>query len=225
MVDRHVFIATPTHSNEVCCEYVRSLVSSVPYFMQNGLAFTQSFMIGNALIHDARNRMVAWFMNQEECTDLLFIDADIGWDPKDAYALATSPHDVIGAAYPQKREDKELYNVAGLKPGPTNIMEVDYIGTGFLKISRKAIKELQKAHPEKKYSDPHGFECYGLFEAPIENGTITGEDAFFCRRWRDLGNKVFMVPDVTLLHVGMKAYEGNFAKLITRVSQEPGEAA
>lgn len=222
---RHVFIATPTHSGEVCCEYVKSLAETLPMLLQNGIAFTHSFCIGDALIHDARNRMVAWFMSREECTDLLFIDADIGWEPFDALRLVTSPHDVIGGAYPQKRDDAEVYNIAGIKAGTTELLEVDYLGTGFLKISRKAIEKLSEVHADKKYADPHGFECYGLFEAPIENGRITGEDALFCRRWREAGGKVFLMPDMTLYHVGRKAWRGNFAELAMRVSAKTEEAA
>lgn len=221
---RHVFIATPAHSGDVCCEYVNSLVGTMNAFLQNGIASTHSFCIGNALVHDARNRMVSWFMAKEDATDMLFIDADIAWNPEDAVRLAMSPHDVIGGTYRQKRDDAEMYNVAGPKPTGTGLLEVDYIATGFLKISRKAIEKLQKVHADKKYGGPDGSECYGLFEAPIENGKITGEDALFCRRWRAAGGKVFLIPDMTLHHVGRKAYRGNFAELAARVSRE-NEAA
>lgn len=216
---RHAFIATPTHDGKLCAEYVKSLVDTLPTLMQNGIAYTQAFCIGNALIHDARNRMVSWFIAREDATDLLFIDADIAWDAQDALRLVMSPHDVIGGTYRQKRDDEEMYNVAGLNPGPTQLIEVDYLGTGFLKISRRAIEKLMRAHPEKKYLNPDGSDCYGLFEAPIENGKLTGEDAMFCRRWRAAGGKVFLDPDMTLHHVGTKLYTGNFAKLIASAAQ------
>lgn len=216
---RHAFIATPTHDGKLCAEYVKSLIDTLPMLNMNGIAYTQSFCIGNALVHDARNRLVSWFMAREDATDLLFIDADIAWDAKDALALVMSPHDVIGGTYRQKRDDQEMYNVAGLNPCATGLIEVDYLGTGFLKISRRAIEKLMKAHPEKKYAGPDGNDCFGLFEAPIENGKLTGEDAMFCRRWRAIGGKVFLVPDMTLHHIGTKLYTGNFAKLIASAAE------
>lgn len=216
MSGRHIFIATPTHDGKPCAEYVKSLIDTLPRLNMNGIAYTHSFCIGNALVHDARNRLVSWFMQQEDATDLLFIDADIAWNAEDALRLAMSPHDVIGGAYRQKRDDEETYNVAGLMPGATDLIPVDYLGTGFLKISRKAIEKLIRLHPDKTYGGPDGKECYGIFEAPIEGGKLTGEDAWFCRRWRDAGGKVFLDPNMTLHHVGAKVYTGNFASLIAR---------
>jgi len=212
---KHVYIASPVHSGQVCVEYVNSLMNTLPHLAQNGVAYTHAFIIGNALVHDARNRLVAWFL-ETECTEMLFIDADIGWQPEDALRLIRSPHDVIGGAYPQKRDDRELYNVAGLKPGPTRLLECDYLGTGFLKISRRAIEKLIEVHADKRYGDPHGKRCYGLFETPIEGGKLTGEDAEFCRRWRATGGKVFIDPDMTLHHVGQKPYRGNFGEMISK---------
>lgn len=219
----HIFIATPVHSGQVCAEYVKSLMDTLPALAQNGVAYTHSFIIGNALVHDARNRLVSWFL-ASEATDMLFIDADICWDADDAVRLARSPHDVIGGAYPQKREDRELYNVAGLKPTGTHLLETDYLGGGFVKVSGRAIKKMIEAYPETKYQDPEGGDCYGLFQAPIVDGKLTGEDAFFFRQWRKIGGKVFLEPNMTLIHMGNKAFVGNFAKLAERQMQNKGAA-
>lgn len=216
MSGRHCFIATPTHDGKPCAEYTQSLIETTAKLLTNGIAYTHSFCIGSALIHEARNRMVAWFMAQEDATDLLFIDADIAWNAEDAMRLIMSPHDVIGGTYRQKRDDQILYNVAGMQPTGTGLMKVDYLGTGFLKISRKAVQKMIEAHPEKNYGGPDGLKCNGLFESPIENGKLTGEDAYFCRRWRAIGGKVFLDPNMTLHHVGAKVYSGNFAALIAR---------
>lgn len=215
---RHVFIATPSHSGQVCAEYHKSIVETLPVLWQEQVPYSHTVLIGNALVHDARNRLVAWFLEDEHATDLFFIDADISWEPKDFLRLALSPHDVIGGAYRQKRDDKEFYNAGGLKPGPTKLLQVDYLGAGFLKISRRAILKLIKAHPDKQYESLDGVLCHGLFDAPIENGQIVGEDAMFCRRWRALGGKVFLDPYMTLWHVGQKAWRGNFSELIARAS-------
>ena len=217
---RHVFIATPTHSGQVCVEYAKSLVETLPVLWNAEVVNTHAFLTGSALVHDARNRLVGWFLEQEDATDLFFIDADISWEPKDFLRLALSPHDVIGGAYRQKRDDKEYYNASGLEPGPTRLIEVEYLGAGFLKISRKAIVKMIKAHQDKKYEGSPGQTIYGLFEVPIGDGRIIGEDALFCKRWRALGGKVFLDPDMTLWHVGQKAYRGNFSELIARAHHD-----
>ena len=220
---RHLFIATPSHSGEVCCEYTKSLIETLPFLVQNGVAFTHAFMMNNAIIQDARNRLVAWFM-ASPATDMLFIDADISWEPAAALRLALSPHDVIGGAYRQKREDVEMFNAAGLKPSLTRLIECDFLGTGFLKISRRAIEKLTAAHLDTRYEDADGHPCYGLFDVQIGDGRILGEDVLFCRRWTAAGGKVFLDPDMTLYHIGTKAYRGNFAELIARVDKKEAAA-
>ena len=216
---RHLFIATPSHSGQVCCEHAKSLIQTLPALAQNGIAFTHSFIMHDAIIQDARNRLVSWFM-ASEATDMLFIDADISWEPAAALRLAMSPHDVIGGAYRQKREDAEMYNVAGMKAGGTSaLIQCAYLGTGFLKISRRAIEKLTAAHQDTKYQDMEGRDCYGLFDVRIADGRIVGEDALFCQRWREVGGKVFLDPDMTLWHHGEKAYRGNFAELIARAEK------
>lgn len=217
-MSRHAFIAIPTHSGDIRAESAQSLVNTSAMLLQNGVAYSLSFLIGDALVHDARNRLVAQFMSSA-ATDLLFIDADIAWNAEDALRLIMSPHDVIGGVYRRKVDHEIIFNQAGMKPTGTNLIELDYIGTGFLKISRKAIEKLQKMHADKKYMGPDGLECYGLFEAPIENGKITGEDALFCRRWRAAGGKVFCDPNMTLHHIGAKAYSGNFGQMIAQAQK------
>ncbi len=221
---RHIFIATPSHSGQVACEYTKSLISTLPLLAQNGITFTHAFMMNNAIIQDARNRMVAWFMGST-ATDMLFIDADISWEPEGLLRLATSPHDVIGGAYRQKREDAELYNIGGMRPGAQRLIEVDYLGTGFLKISRRCIERMIKKYAATKYQDTEGLECYGLFDVTIEDGKIMGEDVLFCKRWNDMGGKVFLDPDMTLYHIGSKTYRGNFGELIAAAEKKASEAA
>lgn len=206
---KHLFIATPCHSGEVVCEHAVSLVETIPALLQNRIGYTHSFLVGDALVHDARNRLTAWFMEHRDATDMLMIDADIAWRAVDAVRLAAAPHDVIAGCYRQKRDDAVAHNVAGLQTGPTRLMTCDYVGAGFLKISRNAIRRLYDAHPELRYQDPHGKECYGLFDAPIGDGKIVGEDAQFCRRWRALGGKIFIDPDIELVHFGRKGFAGS----------------
>lgn len=218
---RHAFIATPVHNGMLHVAYVQSFMQTAGLLSQNGVAFTHSFLIGNSLVHDARNRLITDFINREDATDLLFIDADIGWAPEDALRLIQSPHDVIGGAYPQKREDVVRFNV-GLKRDAvqtTSLLEVDFLGTGFLKISKRAAKKLVKGHPEWVYGDGNGGKVYALFDTCMSAGKIEGEDVVFCRRWQEAGGRVFLDPNMTLVHVGEKAYRGNFSELIARARE------
>lgn len=221
---KHVAILTPTHSAETPVEYTTSLVRTAELLMRSGVAYTHFFLVGNAIIHDARNVLVNWALQMPTMTDVFFIDGDIGWKPEEFFRILMSPHHVVGAAYPQKPQtDNEplKFNVGINEPSISgNLVTVDYLGGGFVKISRKAIEKLIAKTPEAIYSDRHGNPVHGLFQAPIANGAITGEDAYFYRLWQKHGGKVFLDPDITLLHIGRKVYKGNLADTLEQAKQD-----
>ena len=81
-----VFIATPTLDGSLDCRYVASLLHSTAALTRSGIRFEISFEVGNSLIPDARNKLVAKFLDSQH-TDLLFIDADLAWSAPDLLKL------------------------------------------------------------------------------------------------------------------------------------------
>jgi len=43
----------------------------------------------------------------------------------------------------------------------------------------------------------------------IDKGKWYGDDYGFCKLWTDLGQRLWIIPNVTLTHSGSKVYEGN----------------
>ena len=96
-------------------------------------------------------------------------------------------------------------------------------GTGFMCINRKVIQELQKAHPELHYTtdidrgllrtgheSPEGIQrcrenLYSLFDTchdDTEDNHYLSEDYTFCKRWTDIGGKIWLDPEISLSHYG-----------------------
>lgn len=220
---RHVYIATPTHDGKLFAEYTQSLARTVALLLQSGVAYTIDFIMGNAIVQDARNRLVANFM-ASEATDLMFIDSDIAWPPEAVLALLESPHEVVGGAYRQKHDEGRMFNASVLKVTPSGLVECDFLGAGFLRVKRRAIDKMCQHYADKRYGDDKGNPVFGLFDVLIQDGKIVGEDAVFCRRWRDMGGKIFMAPNLMLGHVGRKIWVDNFADMYREASAD-GEAA
>ena len=93
-----------------------------------------------------------------------------------------------------------------------------YAGTGFMLIKRQCLERMILAYPETKYEVAHVFprpkikseNQFALFDCLIEPGTniYLSEDYAFCRRWRELGGKIWLDTQSRLTHTGAYRYEG-----------------
>jgi hypothetical protein len=92
------------------------------------------FLFNESLITRARNYCVDEFM-RSDCTHLMFIDSDIGFDPRDVLAMLAlqsddSEYDIIAGPYPKKCISWEKIKLAvdkGMADEDPNILE-KYVG-------------------------------------------------------------------------------------------------
>lgn len=118
---KHIFIATPAYGGQMSTNYVNSLLGLVNLCHNFRVKYTTSFIYNESLVTRARNMSVGNFL-KTDCTDLFFIDADIGFNPNDILTLLFHPEEVIGATCSRKnlRLDRvfEIGKAAG--EGKTN---------------------------------------------------------------------------------------------------------
>ena len=185
-----------------------------------------------SLVSRARNAAVAHFLEDPENTHLLFIDSDIIFEPEDVFKLLQANKEVVAGIYPKKyivwdrlKQNPESERVdfpmgGSLTMTEDNLIELDYLPTGFLLISRTAIEKIITAHPELKYrNDIDGYmsagdNFYDLFKVGIRNGIYESEDWGFCSLWKGVGGKVLIHPDINVKHLGWHEYSGNLMKFI-----------
>ena len=93
-----------------------------------------------------------------------------------------------------------------------------YAGTGFLMIRRAALLRMMQAYPELAFAAAHDRAAqspsphrYALFDCMIEPETrhYLSEDYTFCRRWRDLGGRIWLDTQGALTHSGTHDFIGN----------------
>ena len=96
-----IYIATPAYGEQVSVYYARSLARVFAIASAHQIPVTYSAIGNESLITRARNEMVGSFL-ESESTHLLFIDADISFDPMDVFTLALHKRDLVAAAYPTK---------------------------------------------------------------------------------------------------------------------------
>lgn len=182
---------------------------------QLGIDWTMETMTNESLISRARNTLTAKFLNNKESTHLMFIDADIGWEPWHLLVMLNRDVDVIGGLYPMKSLPIKwcVNGFDGAEEGPDGLQEVSKTGTGFMLIKRHVFEKLD-AHPATKpfINDiglPAELNPYmkTYFDTAVRENRYYSEDWTFCENWRDLGGKVWVDKRVLLKHTGTYVFD------------------
>jgi glycosyltransferase involved in cell wall biosynthesis len=175
-------------------------------------------MAYDSLVQRARNDIVKLAI-EENFDDLIFIDSDEEWNPEWIFKLLDLEEEVIGLPV-VKKSDQMMFNIKalpeGLKLQENGLMEVECVGTGFMKISKSA---LQKVWDDSLEYTNEGRECRMVFDIKVIDGQLVSEDNIFCQKWRNLGGKVFIEPSMTCNHIGIKKYQGNFVEYLNYLKQ------
>jgi hypothetical protein len=98
---KKLFIATPCYGGQCLGLYTKSILDLQATCIQYGIECRFSFIFNESLITRARNYLVDEFL-RSDCTHLLFIDADIQFNPQDILALLALDLDISGGPYPKK---------------------------------------------------------------------------------------------------------------------------
>ena len=185
---------------------------------QLGIDWTVETMTNESLISRARNTLTAKFLDNPDSTHLVFIDADIAWEPWHLLLLLDHDEDVIGGLYPMKTLPVQ-WVVNGVPGSETkadgNMLEVSKTGTGFLVIKRHVLEKL-KEHPDViPYANDIGLDkkldenMFTFFDTVVRENRYYSEDWTFCENWRDLGGKVWVDKRVLLKHTGTYVFDHN----------------
>lgn len=103
---KKLFLATPMYGGQCAGMFARSVADLSAMCASYGIPLQMYFLFNESLITRARNYCVDEFL-RSGATHLMFIDSDIGFDPRDVLALLAlqtddSEYDVIGGPYPKK---------------------------------------------------------------------------------------------------------------------------
>lgn len=199
---KKIFIGTVSSNAMVSAYYLSSIFKSQIFLNKNNIDCYLDIIVNEPILELARNRLLSIFINSDY-EDLILIDSDQAWEPEDLVKLVNSDKDFIGAPVMLKTENR--YNVSFEKHTDEDIMEVDYVGTGFLKISKKVAKEVFSI--SKKYNSGNDAMA---FEVMVVDDQILSEDFSFCKKWKSLGGKVFIDTTINPYHIGSSVFKGNF---------------
>lgn len=215
---RKVMLATTCYDRPAAA-YVFAIARSREALSAAGIQSAYVLLSGNCHVDDARNAVVREFL-ASDCTELVFLDADVCWEPADLVQLCKRDRDLVGGVYPYRRDGGEGMPVRMMDSrafDAEGLLEVEGLPTGFLKIKRHVLEKVAAASPW--YFDKMDRTAL-VFDRPDpdESGTRWGGDIAFCRKWTALGGKMYADAELRLGHVGQMVLRDSLAAHIRRLS-------
>jgi hypothetical protein len=204
-----VHICMPCYGGNLTESTFMSFIKWSNTARQLGIDWTMETMTNESLITRARNTLTAKFLTNPDSTHLMFIDADIGWEPWHLLVMLNADKDVIGGLYPMKSIPIK-WCVNGFEGAKEEgaLQEVSKTGTGFLLIKRHVFEKLNK-HPhvipfKNDIGLPAELDAHmkTYFDTGVRENRYYSEDWAFCENWRDLGGEVWVDKRVLLRHSG-----------------------
>ena len=104
---KKVMLATPMYGGNCSGMFAKSIADLAVLLNHWGVALHLHFLFNESLITRARNYCASAFMDHSDCTHLMFIDSDIGFNPMDVLGMLAmmddeSEYDVLTGPYPKK---------------------------------------------------------------------------------------------------------------------------
>lgn len=182
-----------------------------------------------------------WYDTMPDTSHLLFIDADMGFQPDMVTDMLLLDEPIVGTIYPQR---KLPLSWAGSGTGtPTterrgNFMIVEGVGMGCTLIRRDVITRMLaemphlidtrlELHPAGETLRQAGtnriIRAFEKLDLP-ERGLVS-EDLSFCIRWNQLGGKVWAGIGYRISHVGPFDYAGRYLDIVEQAQAQAAIAA
>ena len=212
---RSVFIGIPTYDGKLSIKLAYTLAALMPVALKHGITIKLGHVSGCSIITMARNMLVDQFL-KSDCTELLFIDADVIAQPEDILRLVaqSGDKDVTAGMYPRRAKDRKFFldfylNDENDLEFDGALMRANRVGTGFMLIRRNVIEAI--ADKSDKYLGQDGVgEVANVFEFSMLDGKFVGEDYTFCDKARAMGYKVWVDVEICLPHVGVEEFTNDF---------------
>ena len=197
-----IVVATPCFGGMVAHSYMMSILQLTQRASRGDFDIDVYILGGDSLISRARSVLVSHFLAHPSATHLLFVDADISFDPDQVLRLLQFDKDFVAGLYPLKQVDwreiparvvhgETLEGAALSYVGRTcsgadlrvedGFATAQYAGTGFQLIKRSVLERMAAAYPELRFRKVNAStnetapqdHLFALFDCMIEHETGT----------------------------------------------------
>jgi hypothetical protein len=216
-----VVFATPSYSHLATLDYLSSALSVEQLITKMGIPHAWLLRGGDPYLAKVRNRLVTEFLRDfPDMENLFFLDDDVGFPAQKVIEFLLRPEDVVCGIYPKKSEKVDFPVHLSCDRATGNLIEQNgmigalAVGAGFLRIKRHVLEKM--ADEAMKYTESLDEPLeyfYNIFSMGMgDDGQWWGEDYVFCKKWTNMGGKIWVDPDIDFTHRGTRGWQGNLSK-------------
>lgn len=214
----HLYIGVPAYTGSLGVHTMHSISLALDVLISAGVKVTTNFVAGCCYLDHTRNLLVKHFL-ESSATDLLFVDADVGFEPQGILAMALARRPLVAGVYPKKGEPPVQWPVE-LPPkfdlDSDGLIAVNYMPTGFMRINRSVLDYMRESPGLlARYHDRNEGDLVAYFHCQIRDNLYWGEDYQFCADWKSQGGTCWVLPNLDFSHTGPKAWKGNLMEWIS----------
>lgn len=211
-----ILICVPAMGQQMCAATAMSLYTTAQFLAAKNI-HNKMMWYAAADIEDIRNLFItAWYDGHPEFSHMLFVDADMGFEPELIRDFLRFDKPLMGVLYAKR---KMPASIVGTVPEGHSIDDVLHgfipatgLGCGVMLISREVIKTMLEKMPE--LSDPiqsslaeatPDLKLKRIIRAfdKIRTAKLRlSEDMAFCHRWRECGGEVWANVNHKISHIG-----------------------
>jgi hypothetical protein len=226
-----MFIGIPSYNGLIHNATVKGLLNAALVAGKYGWPYAVEVIPHDAFIGKARDLIAHKFL-ASGFQDLVFVDADIGFDIKGFLALCKADVDVAMGLYRMKEKTVKvefsrfpalIRNPIELNEQNDNLVRLEYGPAGFMKIRRSVFEKMIEKWPEDWFQDDRHGKIYDFFPCGRFGHDFIGEDISFCNRLRELDIPIWGVQGVDLDHYGEGVWGANWR--ITHPKEQVSQAA
>lgn len=210
-----ILIATPAYGGLVYSRYTESLVYTCFMLKMMNIDFELKY-INNQIVTRARNMCSSVFLEDSSFTHMLFIDADVVWNPIDVKKLISHNKECVVGLYP----NKQYYwnnNVLTLNPSSVydtpittegDLIKLKSAATGFMLLKRSALEKIKKDVDIFYLPGSNGerVKLYNFFDCEVVDEDYLTEDYYFSYLFIKNGGEIFADTTIKLTHMGTHEY-------------------
>lgn len=216
---RSVRIAVPAYAG--LCEDTRdSIFRGAQALKDEGIELQDVDVLGGHCYVDRVRCLLVRNFLASDATDLVFIDADVGFEPDSLVRLCTATSPVVAGIYPKKIEPAEwpVTTPQGeIWADRNGLIECHMVPTGFLRINRAVFEAIKVP----TFADIDG-DAPAHFKTEVRDGQYWGEDVEFCRLVREAGIPIKAFAEMDFRHVANdgRVYRGNWGQWLRSQMRE-----